>query len=485
MTSLNLNPKKNSPLSLSRQLYAALYQQIVSGQRSHGERLPSTRALSHSLNVSRGVVVQAYELLQSDGLLISFGKGGSRVHHPLSEKLQKPDDQTDFAQLSKRGHAISQARDYTCESAATTPLTPSVPDFSLFPSQDWLRMGKLAWRETPHWYRRDSGLERFKKRLRHYLDVYRGIQIKDLRQIIITCGTQSSLSLLAQLLCEPADAAILDRHGWEGSFAALRQAQLEIRTATSDSDGAIPCDSLMRSTPARLIICSPSQQFPNGIAMGPTRRRAWLAFAQRHGAWLIEDDYAAEYSYGQLPAPSILTEQHGNNVIHLGTFSKLLLPSLRVGWMVVPEHIAPAISAAVQTVGLQPPYHYHAQLALFMQYGYLSTHLANTRSLYNQRKQDCLDWLQTHAHSLLRISPSVSSMNSYLEIQANFSPTQVARLRKALEAANIGAQVIIDDNAAYGHPHILIGHSGYPSSTNLSALERLCEIIKSVGQVAD
>lgn len=211
----------------------------------------------------------------------------------------------------------------------------------------------------------------------------------------------------------------------------MRQAGLRLYSTAIDSEGAL----VPQGIGAKLAVLTPNAQYPTGSVMSMQRREAWLHHSQQQQVWLIEDDYAAEYSYQQHPTPSLLTHPHAEQVIHIGTMSKLMLPDLRLGWIVVPKAIASEVCAAINTLGLQPAYSIQQQLALFMQYGYLGQHLVRTRAVYHERRRRCIEYLQRHARDLVRIVASISGMNLLLEVQFTLNPQL---LIQALRADGLG-----------------------------------------------
>ena len=300
---------------------------------------------------------------------------------------------------------------------------PSVPDFSLFPLRKWQSISSQANKSAPAWYQRDGGVSLLKRTLRDYLAQYRGLQLNNLRCLLITTGSQSALSLLARLLTEPGDIALLEQPCWSGCKAAISQAGLNAIYASVDEQGMKleGWRGKKRHQAPRIAVITPAMQFPTGYPMSMQRREALLRYTVSHQCWLIEDDYAAEYSYAQHPAPSILAHSATNHVIHVGTLSKLLFPGLRLGWMVVPEHIAHQVNNALNTCGIQPPYMLQQQLGMFMQYGYLSAHLAHTRAIYNERRRQCSQYIEQHARHQLEQIPSISGMNLYLKINTRIT----------------------------------------------------------------
>ncbi|HMT92521.1 PLP-dependent aminotransferase family protein [uncultured Thiothrix sp.] len=446
-----LSLDRDQTIPLSRQLYVQLHQQVIHGEVVYGERLPASRELAESLKLSRGVIVEAYEMLRIDGLVAGFGKGGTQVCYqqvpPMLVKTSKR-----ILSLSTRGKTITQARQYT--QAPALPLTPGLPDLSLFPHQQWLSLSREAWQQTQGVYQRAGGLKALKLSLRNFLAQYRGIQVDDLSCLLITTGSQGALSLLASLLTETGDIGVVEQPGWAGAEGALRQAGLNLHYTRLDAEGAL----VPQDTKAKLAVLTPNAQYPTGSVMSMQRREAWLQYSQHQHTWLIEDDYAAEYSYQQYPTPSLLTHPHAEQVIHIGTMSKLMLPDLRLGWIVLPKAIAKEVCAALNTLGLQPAYSIQQQLALFIQYGYLGQHLARTRAIYNERRKFSTDHLQEHANGLFKIVPSQSGMNLILEL---IPEVDVAGLSRALKSAALGCAVYVESNPVNtsSRTKLVLGHA--------------------------
>jgi GntR family transcriptional regulator/MocR family aminotransferase len=206
------------------------------------------------------------------------------------------------------------------------------------------------------------------------------------------------------------------------------------------------------------------------------RREQWLQLSSMNKCWLIEDDYAAEYSFEQHPAPSLLSHSTTGHVIHVGTMSKLLFPGLRLGWMVVPSHICEQVIQASNTAGLSPSYVIQQQLALFIQYGQLATHLAQTRQLYNQRRRAASGFLKQHAAELLNVTDSISGMNLYLEL----NPQRVAleQLPERLATAGLGGELFVQQQPQGARFFLLIGHAALAQEDLSEHLNRLIHCLR-------
>lgn len=483
---VDIKLNREASIPLARQLYMQMHQQILHGQIGYKERLPTTRALALDLKISRGVAVNCYDMLKADDLISGFGKGGTQVSYsvqvpnikniPSAAKKVK-------GSLSIRGKKIADARQYNASHEPSSPLalTPSVPDFSLFPYAKWQQVSREALHNAPVWYQRGGGVTQLKKSLQSYLAQYRGIHIDNLDCLLITTGTQAALSLMARLLADSGDQALLDQVGWPGTQAAMKQAGLDTIYAPVDEHGTqlSGWKSDEKMTKPKIMVITPSCQYPTGRVMSIERREAFINYAVENQSWLIEDDYAAEYSYAQHPAPSILahiTKKNTiNNVIHIGTMSKLLLPSLRLGWVVVPLHLASATKNSLNTLGLQPSYMIQQQLGHFIQYGYLSTHLAHTRAIYNERRQNCSDYLQKHGEDCFTIMPSVSGMNHYLKIKSNRINTE--KLKEALSENGLGCDIFLQKKGQVTETYLLLGHANLQESVFEERLDQFLSVL--------
>ncbi|WP_020396319.1 PLP-dependent aminotransferase family protein [Thiolinea disciformis] len=465
---LQLNKQLTIPLA--RQLYQQLHQQIVSGNLSYAERLPSSRELAEQLQLSRGVVVECYEMLRLDHLVLGFGKGGTQIcYQPYLAKPLASKASTKLG-LSAQGRLIATARDYM---GLRTPLLlqTSLPDLRLFPKRAWLKVQCEALEQLQGQYERSGGVSPLKLALKEFLARYRGIQVQDLNCLLISTGTQGALSALARALLNPNDVTVVEHPGWEGGKAALRQAQAHLVSVDLDQEGA-----LVPTIKAKLAVITPNAQFPTGYVMSAARRKAWLEYSIQHNCWLIEDDFAAEYSYQQHPAPSLLSYPQAQHVIHLGTMSKLLLPDLRLSWMVVPASIADELRKILNTLGLQPSYLLQHQLALFMQYGYLAKHLAQTRSIYNQRRQWCTTYLQQHGADILEVMPSLSGMNTYLKLKESL---HTENLEFRLKQAGFGCEIYRLIAKEKMTTYLLLGHAKLSEEQLETVLGKFLNVLRN------
>ena len=357
---------------------------IQSGTLAPGDLLPSTRDLAAQLKVSRNTAVYAYDRLISEGYLESMPRSGVFVSSSitLSRHSRRPSQPARSAQ-----GAEAPAERTTL--GAPRPFRPCQPDVGLFPLLIWNRMrGRVLLREGRNILHYQAaciaGLPALRENVAAYLRDHRGVAC-DWRQVVITSGSQQALFLLASLLLGSSDQVYVEDPGYVEARLAWRNAGARILPGPIDEQGLrLPT---RRSGKISLIYTTPSRQFPTGVSLSLARRLALIDFAGRTKAWIIEDDYDSELRYGAPPLPSLQSLDTTGRVIYTGTFSKLLFPSLRLGYVVVPD---PLIDRFVELKHLNDdhlPLLDQATLALFLESGAFYSHIRRCRRAYSERQR--------------------------------------------------------------------------------------------------
>ncbi|WP_008313137.1 PLP-dependent aminotransferase family protein [Leptolyngbya sp. PCC 6406] len=395
----------HSPVPYYQQIYAALRQNILAGQLVPRQRLPSTRALAQTLGVARATVTQSYDQLLSEGYLQTVVGSGTYVCDQLPETLlHAPGLEEPWVEpsptlvLSAYGQRLV---DFVA-GPSPEPNTPisfryGRPALDQVPLEIWRQLLSRHCRRAD-WldYATDPmGYGRLRQAIAAYLTQARAVQCHP-DQILITNGTQQSLTLATQLLISPGDTVALE----EPSYLSARR----IFTSQGANLHPIPVDgegfdgAVLAQTPdaIRLVYVTPSHQFPTGAVLSLPRRLALLSWAQQRGALILEDDYDSEYRYAGRPIPALQGLGSGQSVLYLGTFSKVLFPSLRIGYMVLPSALVPLFSRAKWLADRQVPTLEQAVLADFIAEGHLERHIRRMKSHYDQRRQALVTALQTH-----------------------------------------------------------------------------------------
>src|SRR5688572_1635497 len=391
--------------TLQDQLARQIRERIRSGDLAPGESLPSSRDLATELKVSRNTAVYAYERLISEGYLQSAPRAGVFV----SPSITLP------RQLLRPKPAEPRAR--RSPTAAPTlhpprPFRPCQPDVGLFPLLTWNRMrGHALRREGANILHYQAtcvaGFPALRENVATYLRDHRGVQC-DSHQVVITSGSQQALFLLALLLLKPRDRVYIEDPGYVEARLAFRNAGARILPGRIDDQGlCLPDDEGGRIS---LIYTTPSRQFPTGVSLSLPRRLALIDFATRTRAWIIEDDYDSELRYGAPPLPSLQSIDHSGQLIYTGTFSKVLFPSLRLGYVVVPDALADRFIELKHLSDDHLPLLDQATLALFLESGAFYSHIRRCRREYATRHALFLD-LFARSELPLRFEHSDGGMN--------------------------------------------------------------------------
>ncbi len=418
----------NSKLPLHRQLYEALRRTILAGKVQAGERLPSSRDLMHDLNMSRNTVVAALNQLTVEGYLISRVGSGTFVNHNVPQ-ISKQRGRTDSHQpekLSQRGQALSST--FCAADLEVQPFTPGIPDFSAFPLALWQRLQNKHWRMTyPDMldYSSAGGYGPLRRAIVDYLRVFRSVPV-DIDQVIITSGTQESLGLCAQLLADTQDTVWLEDPAYWGAVKAFMATGLHLHGIAVDAEGIAPqaCD---QAVPPKLIYVTPSHQYPTGAVMSLERRQQLLALARQHKAWVLEDDYDSEFRFSGPPISSLAGLDTDGQVIYLGSFSKVLYPGLKLGYMVVPKNLAVAFKRAHYDLNRPGQMPVQAALAEFIDMGHFASALRKARQSYGQRRQCLLTALQPCLGERARISGAEQGLHLCMRLPIHIDDQALAQ----------------------------------------------------------
>lgn len=383
-----LAPPLPETMPRQRVLYHRLRDAILSGHLVSGTRLPASRGLAVSLKISRNTVLFAYEQLIAEGCLLA-DRQGTRVAPLHVRPIVRPNSEdapSAQLQLSVRA-AIALQPEPTRESAAL-PFAPGALDFGAFPFRSWRACLERAWRDAG-WrqlgYAARGGDPALRESIAGHLTTVRGLPV-DAAQIVITSGTQAALDLCARLLADYGDTIWVENPGYFAARVACGLAGLRVHDVPVDSEGLAPSEEDWCRYPPRLIMITPSHQYPTGHVMSLPRRLALIEHARSSGAWIIEDDYDSEFRRVGSAPPALFGLQPDAPVVYVGTFSKTLYPGLRLGYLVLPHAIAANFArAAAQATRAGQGIEQRA-LADFMQRGYYTAHLRLMRARYAARQ---------------------------------------------------------------------------------------------------
>ncbi len=342
-----LSPKQGP---LFRQVYLGLRGAILAGRLSPGEKLPSTRELAEQLGISRTVALLAYNQLLAEGFATGRSGSGTYVSDAIAARIAPRPRTSAHVQLSRFGVSAAEAsRTLHLPSRAERPLpldfAVGCSDLESFPFSVWRRLLLRASRKTRVAeldYGPASGTQALREAVASHLRRSRAVTC-DPEQIIIVNGSQQALDLITRVLIERGDRVVIEDPSYQGTREVLRVAGARLCPVRVDRDGIDPERLPSR---ARLAFLTPSHQFPTGAVLPLARRLALLAWAKRANAVIVEDDYDGEFHYAGQPVEALQSLDREGRVLYIGTFSRTIFSALRIGYLVVPEPLIAAFSAA-------------------------------------------------------------------------------------------------------------------------------------------
>jgi len=473
-----IGPLDRSAGALGRQLAQKLRDAVKGGGLQPGESLPSTRALAESLGIARGTVVQVYEQLMAEGFLVSCPGVGTQVAPSLAGVPRKG---------AARGMPLPPlppaAEAFARVASQFTPLPPvpfavSVPVGMAAPGLAWRRLGnriRAHGAGAPGGYGDPQGALPLREAIADYVRRSRSVHC-GAEQVIVTTGTQQGLFLACMVLLGQEDCAWVENPAYLGITALLDAlAPGRMVRVPVDEEGIDVAAGLRLCPGARAAFVTPSHQYPLGMPMGMARRNALLDWARARSAWIVEDDYDSELRYTGHPFPSLQGLDPGR-VVYLGTFSKILFPSLRLGYAVVPPALVQAFRGARALMDRHPPSADQHVLAAFIAEGHLDRHIRRIRGVYAQSRAQLLQILQEALPGgLAWLQPSDQGMHCVLWLAPRIDDRAVA-----LQAVRAGVAVR-PLSPMYapgsGRPGLVLGLGAFPAEQVAEAARRLAAVI--------
>ena len=386
---------KEAAKSLYKQVYEGYRQAIVDGNLRPGQRVPSTRVLAEELGISRIPVMSAYAQLLAEGYLESRIGSGTVVSTSLANRGAAPQARSNspaaFApnrrKLSKRCGSLPSAEGFF-RRRSLLPFSVSQIAFEHFPLQIWnslvTRHSRSASARSFD-YGDPMGSRDLREVIASYLRTARGVRC-EAEQIVIVSGSQLALEISARVLLDPGDRVWMEEPGYGFARGIFAMNGCQMVPVPVDAEGLDVASGVKRCPEARAVLVTPSHQYPLGVIMSASRRLQLLDSAERHGAWVIEDDYDSEYRYEGMPITSLQGLDRNRRVVYIGTFSKVLFPSLRIGYVVVPADLVERFLSVRFAMDLGPPTLPQMVLADFIREGHFSRHIRRMRLIYGERR---------------------------------------------------------------------------------------------------
>jgi len=384
---------RNSRKNISVQLYMALRDILLSGALKPGDRLPASRIMARETGVSRTTVIDAIDRLMSDGMLTSRVGAGTFVSETLVAPKQsavQPDNEENIV-----APRISAAVDRSTGNYAPRARLPyrsqafvtALPALDAFPLAHWSRISARYLRGNRNdimGYGEPEGHQSLREAIASYLTAARGISCNP-AQIFITAGAQHAFSLIGQMFLNAGDRVWFENPGAKGARNALVATGAELVPVSLDESGLSVSDGLKKAPDFRMAFVTPSHQQPLGKVMSFARRLELLEAAANARALIVEDDYDGEFYFGGRPEPALKSIDTHGRVFYVGTFSKTLFPSLRLGFVLVPQRMTRIFSEVFYSWISGPSVAAQAIVADFMDEGLYSTHIRMMRNLYKAR----------------------------------------------------------------------------------------------------
>lgn len=489
---LGIDPGAAEPLH--RQVYGSLRAAILEGRLGPGARLPSSRALAATLGLARNTVTGAYEQLLAEGYLETRHGSGTYVAPALPDEesrvksretgvdgtsASRPRLSTLDSQLSAWGRRVREIppTPYTSV-AARVPydFRHGRPDAGHFPLAEWRRVASRQLRTLSQdelWYGPPAGLPRLQSAVAAYLARARGVRCTP-EQVIVTTGTQQAIDLVARLTIDPHDVVAAEDPCYTGARRIFMAAGARILDVPVDEQGlqvaALP------DGPVRLVYTTPSHQYPTGATLPVSRRLELLAWARQRGALVLEDDYDSEFRHAGRPLEAMQGLDRTDRVAYLGSFSKVLYPALRMGYLVVPPPLVGVATEAKRVADLHTATPGQEALAEFILEGHFEAHLRRMRRVYRSRRAALLEALDRELGDRAELGPTDAGLFMLIRLAPGLDEREVAQRATTLGVAVYPAEPYYSKRV--DRPGLVLGYAALDEQQIAEGIRRLGRSVK-------
>jgi GntR family transcriptional regulator / MocR family aminotransferase len=473
---LNSRPQNQT---LTTWLYAELRRAILEGRLGPGVRLPASRDFASQYGLSRGTVVTVLERLQSEGYVSCRVGLGTWVNHIAAPAPTRRMASIPPAYIRRVISEYVRPKPFVDLPfiSGVRPFRVGNPDVAAFPSEVWGRLAADRARKFRSWLKTEPdgrGYRPLREAIAGYLRTSRGVRCTS-EQIVIVSGIQQALDLLARFLLKRRDPVWMEDPGYFGASIAFGNVGARMIGVPVDEEGLSVSAGTKICPHAKGVYLTPSHQFPLGVTMSLERRMALLNWASRSGAFVIEDDYDSEYRFEGQPVPALQSLDNHANVIVIGSFSKTLFPSLRVGYVVLPPSLADHFLAFRYQSDFRNSTFDQAVLCDFIVDGHLARHLRRMRNLYAGRLAALIEGSKHHLNGLLELSDVRAGLYTIGFLKNGMTSRRAERL-----AADQGIEVLAVDRFTLRRPDpkaLLIGFAGYDEPAIGEGLVRLAKAL--------
>lgn len=491
---LPISLDRNQSIPVYRQIYERIRDAILAGTLAPGTRLPSWNGLALQLGVARGTVKAAYDWLAGEGYVLGRGAAGTVVPSILKTPgrgMEKHRTAQGTAHARNRAGGRSRPGSHRAAPPAPAelelPASGAIPPFQMgfpaldaFPRKLWTRVAAQCVRrfdDTAVGYTDVMGYRPLREAIAAYVAVARGIACSA-DQMFITCGYAGALELICRTLLEPADRLWVEDPAFFRTLALLRLTGARIVPVPVDEEGLRVSAGVSLAADARFAVVTPSHHAPLGMPLSLPRRLELLDWALRRKRWIVEDDYYGEFNLTARPMSALSSLDEAGRVLYAGTFSKTLLPSLRLGYLIVPVQLLERFHRAAHALLPAPPALAQHTVCEFMRQGHFGRHMQRMRRLYAERKQSLLAALDAQFGAALRIDRSGTGLHLVAHLRAGADDAAFAR---AARAAGLGAHALSAATLRLQRPPaILLSFTNIEAARAMAEVGRLAGVARSV-----
>ena len=473
---------RSAPTALHRQIYDAYRAAILAGSLRPRQRIPSTRSLASELGVSRFPVLNAYAQLLAEGYLESRVGAGTVVSSSLPEKQTSCGTTVRFA-TNNAGPRPVVYRPLLSRRESSPPWLAGWGAFGVgqvavdqFPFQVWSKLVARRCRSMDaksFHYGDQMGSKALREALASYLRTARSLHC-EAEQVMITSGSQQALEIAARVLLDSKSSVWIEEPCYRLAREVFVLTGCHLVPVPVDEEGLDVAEGIKRCRMARAALVTPSHQFPLGVTMSAMRRFQLLDWAQRTGSWIIEDDYDAEYRYESLPIASLQGLDANARVIYVGTFSKVLFPSLRLGYAVIPPDLVDHFLAIRRATDLGPPTFHQEVLADFITEGHFARHIRRMRVLYGERRRELVDSIGKELGSKVKVLGDEAGMHLAMMLLNESRDTEIAEraARKDLRVWPLSTSY-----QGEARPGLILGFGSVPVQEIPAAVRKLAKLL--------
>jgi len=470
---LSISLDRTAKASLQNQLLQALRDLVHAGRLLPGARLPSSRNLAQELAVSRVTTTAVYEQLIAEGYL----EGQQRLGVFVASDLPNVPIRTNLALQNVAEEPL----------AANAPLpvfSVGYPDLAAFPYRNWTRGHDRIWRAPKSGVLGQShpmGYGPLRSSIAAHLREWRGIDCTA-RQVVVTSGLADALDVIARALLRRGDKVLVEEPGHKVLINALTHAGMACVPGPVDVNGIDLSAAEVERPRLSAVAVTPSRQYPLGITLSLVRRLELLDWAKSEDGLILEDDYDGEFRYQGQPLPAMMSLDTEERVIYIGSFSKVMFPALRLGYMVLPERIISKVENILANTGPRAALMAQPVLSEFMKDGSLATHIRRMRRLYAERQKALIGALKSHASGLLSAEAETGGMH----LVAKLEPVVSAKAKDSQiseQAKDLGIRAAPLSSFFMGHPRqqgLVLGYAAFAPDRLERAVRDTVQVIQEL-----